>query len=73
MEVAEFISERGIDTEPDFIWWVTFTLRNRDRIIAAVISGKKGYPTSMVSNYHLHFKKSMIFTRQIVIPYGMMT
>ena len=41
MEVAEFISERGIDTETDFIWWVTFTLRNRDRIIAAVISGKK--------------------------------
>ena len=36
VEVAEFATARGIDKEPAFIWWVPYTLRRRDRIIAGV-------------------------------------
>ena len=36
IEVAEFASARGIDVQPAFQWWVPYTLRKRDRIIAAV-------------------------------------
>ena len=38
IEVAEFAKARGIDDEPAFHWWVTYTLRERDRIISAVNS-----------------------------------
>ena len=36
VEVAEFAVSRNIDKEPAFIWWVPYTLRRRDRIIASV-------------------------------------
>lgn len=36
VEAAEYAVSRGIDTEPAFAWWVPFTLRKRDMIIAAV-------------------------------------
>ena len=36
LEVAEYACARGIDNEAAFAWWVPFTLRKRDRIIAAV-------------------------------------
>ena len=36
LEVAEFAVAKGIDKEPAFVWWVPFTLRRRDRIIASV-------------------------------------
>lgn len=36
VEVAEFAVARGIDREPAFAWWVPYTLRKRDRIIALV-------------------------------------
>ena len=36
VEVAEFATAQGIDHEPAFAWWVPFTLKKRDRIIAAV-------------------------------------
>ena len=36
LEVAEFAAASGIDKEPAFIWWVPYTLRRRDRIIASV-------------------------------------
>ena len=32
--VSEFESVRGIDSEPDFVWWGQFTLRKRDSIIS---------------------------------------
>ena len=35
IEVAEYMTARSIQDEPDFYWWVPFTLRKRDRIIAA--------------------------------------
>ena len=34
----EYIRACSIEDEPDFAWWVTFTLRKRDRIVAAVNS-----------------------------------
>ena len=36
VEVAEFSKARGIDDEPAFAWWVPYTLRKRDIILAAV-------------------------------------
>ena len=36
MDVAEFATVVGIDREPDFMWWVPYMLRKRDRIIYAV-------------------------------------
>ena len=41
IEVAEFVVARGIDKEPAFTWWVPYTLRRRDRIIAGVNSRVK--------------------------------
>lgn len=38
VEVAEFAKSRGIDDEPAFKWWVPYTLKKRDRIIAAIDS-----------------------------------
>ena len=34
--VAEFAKARGIDDEPAFQWWVPYTIKKRDAIIAAV-------------------------------------
>lgn len=36
IEVAEYAKRHKIDTEPAFRWWVPYTLRKRDTIIAAV-------------------------------------
>ena len=36
IEVAEYVTARGIQDEPDFVWWVLFNLHNKDIIIAAV-------------------------------------
>ena len=41
VEVAEFAKSRGIADEPAFNWWVPFTLKKRDRIIASVNSRVK--------------------------------
>ena len=41
VEVAEFACSRNIDSEPAFAWWVPFTIRRRDRIIATVNSRVK--------------------------------
>jgi hypothetical protein len=38
VELAEYAVTRGIDNEPAFAWWVPFTLKRRNRIIAAVNS-----------------------------------
>ena len=35
-EVAEFSKARGISDEPDFTWWVTYTLGKRNIILSAV-------------------------------------
>ena len=36
VQVAEYAVSQSIDHEPAFAWWVPYTLRKRDRIIAAV-------------------------------------
>jgi hypothetical protein len=36
VEVAEYAVAQGIDHEPAFVWWVPFTLKKRNRIIASV-------------------------------------
>ena len=36
VKVAKYAKSRGIDDEPDFAWWVEFTLKNREHIIAAI-------------------------------------
>ena len=38
IEVSEYMTDRSIQDEPDFSFWVPFTLKNIDRIIAAVNS-----------------------------------
>jgi ribosomal protein L31E len=41
VEVAEYAIAKGIDQEPAFAWWVPFTVRRRNRIIAAVKLNKR--------------------------------
>jgi hypothetical protein len=42
VDVAEYAVSRGIADEPAFRWWVpTYTLKKRDRIIAAINSRVK--------------------------------
>ena len=61
LEVAEFVTARGIAEEPAFCWWVPYTLRRRDRIIATVnkrikrVSHKYGVevPTSIEHAYRI--------------------
>ena len=36
VQVAKYAVSRGIADEPAFAWWVPYTLKKRDRIIAAV-------------------------------------
>ena len=36
IEVAEFAVAHGLQDQPAFIWWVPYTLKRRNRIIAAV-------------------------------------
>ena len=36
VDVAEYAKAEGIDDEPAFAWWVPYTLKQRDRIIASV-------------------------------------
>ena len=36
VEVSEYAKDRGIGDNPDFTWWVDFTLNKRDHIIAAI-------------------------------------
>ena len=36
VEVVDYAIAHGIDNEPAFAWWVPFTIKRRNRIIAAV-------------------------------------
>ena len=38
VDVAEYVTARGIQDEPAFVWWVSYTLRKRDFIVSAVSS-----------------------------------
>lgn len=41
VQVAEFAVAREIEDEPTFAYWVPYTLRKRDRVIAAAIARMK--------------------------------
>lgn len=64
VETAEFAKSRGIDDEAAFFWWVPYTLRKRDVILAAVkkrirkTTHKYGVeiPTSVEHAYELDAK-----------------
>ena len=36
VDVAEYVTARGIEQEPGFAWWVPYTLRKRDIIVSSV-------------------------------------
>ena len=36
VDVAEYVTARGIEQEPSFAWWVPYTLHKRDIIVSAV-------------------------------------
>lgn len=36
VDIAEFVKVKGLEDEAAFAWWVPFTLRKKDKIIAAV-------------------------------------
>ncbi len=36
MKISEYAVATGIAEEPAFAWWVPYTMKKRDRIIAAV-------------------------------------
>ena len=36
VEIAEYVTAIGLDIEPAFKWWVPYTLKKRDTIIAAI-------------------------------------
>jgi hypothetical protein len=36
VEIADYVVTHGLDSEPAFAWWVPFTLKRRNRIMAAV-------------------------------------
>ena len=36
VEIAEYVTAMGLQDEPAFAWWVPYTLRKRDRIIASI-------------------------------------
>ena len=38
VDIAEYVTARGIQDEPAFVWWVPYTLLKRDVIVSAVSS-----------------------------------
>ena len=74
IEVAEYATSRGIEEEPAFKWWVPFTLRKRDRIIASVnsrvrkVSHKYGIelPTSVEHAFKLDSKNGNSIWRDAI-------
>ena len=36
IEVTEYDTAQNLETEPAFTWWVPYTLKKRDRIIASI-------------------------------------
>ena len=74
VEVAEFVKARGIHEEPAFAWWVPYTLRKRDVIIAAIKSRirktthKYGIevPTSVQHAYDIDLANGNTFWRDAI-------
>jgi hypothetical protein len=61
VDVAEYAVARGIADEPAFRWWVPYTLKKRDRIIAAVNSRV----TNRTHKYGIEVPTSVEHAREI--------
>ena len=74
IEVSEYAHSRGIVDEPAFTWWVQFTLKKRDRIIASVNAKYKKkthkygieIPNSIQHAYELDKKNGDDFWRRAI-------
>lgn len=61
VDVAEYVVARGIADEPAFAWWVPYTLKKRNRIIAAVNSRVK----RKTHKYGIEIPTSVAHAREI--------
>eukprot|EP00956_Cyclotella_meneghiniana_P034439 scaffold104886_cov86-Cyclotella_meneghiniana.AAC.1 len=61
VDVAEYVKARNIADEPAFAWWVPYTLKKRDRIIAAVNSRVK----RKTHKYGIEIPTSVAHAREI--------
>jgi len=65
VDVAEFAKTRGIDGEPAFAWWVPYTLKKRDVIIASVRKTTHKYgievPLNIEESYRIDEKNGDTF------------
>ena len=74
VECAEYATSRGLQDEPAFSWWVPYTLKKRDRIIAAVntrvreATHKYGIevPSTLEHAYQLDVKNGDTFWRDAI-------
>ena len=74
LEVAEFVTAKGLDEEPAFAWWIPYTLRKRDRMIASInkrikrVSHKYGVelPTSIAHAYKIDTANGNHFWRNAI-------
>ena len=74
IKVEEYAVAKGIDEEPVFAWWVPFTMRKCDRIIAAVNEKTKRkthkynikVPRSIAHAYELDQKNADTFWRDVI-------
>ena len=61
VEVAEYAVTHKIDDTPAFAWWVPYTLKKRDRIIAAV----KSRITKATHKYGIEVPRSVAHAKKI--------
>lgn len=65
LEAAEFATARGIVEEPASCWWIPYTLRRRDRVIASInkrIKYDVEVPTSIEHAYRInHANKNSLW------------
>lgn len=73
VEVADYAIAHAIDNKPAFAWWVPFTLRQRDRIIAAVnLNDISSERTSLGSRYPSHMMTAFALTRKMAVRFARM-
>ena len=61
METAEYARARGISNEPVFAWWVPYTLRKREIILAAV----KNWIRRTTHKYGIEIPRDVEHTHEI--------
>ena len=61
METAEYARVRGISSDPAIAWWVPYTSRKREVILAAV----KKYLSKMTHKYGIELPRDVEHTHEI--------